>query len=476
MILYFIVIAVNEKFSAAADYRSIIFAGVNRKMFGSKEIDMLHGSLWDKIILFAIPLGLTGVMNQMFNAADVAVLGKFVSKEAMAAVGNNISLIGLLVNLFMGLSLGANVVIAQNIGAQNFERTRAAVRTAFVLSIATGIFIVIIGQAATNFVLDWMEVPFAVRDMSETYFRMYLLSMPAMSIYNFEAAIFRSRGDTRTPLIALAIASALNLLLNLIFVSTFDDGVFGVGLATVLADSVSALILFVAMLRAEGVIHLDVHDLSLDRDRLKEIVRIGMPAGIQGMVFSLSNLLIQAAINSLGADAMAASAAAFTIEINVFCIINAFAQSTTTFVGQNYGARNLERCRRVTWLSMGLGTIFMGVPSIFILTFAEEMLSFFNSDPNVIALGKIRLWHIVAPEIINVLLEGLSAALRGYGISMAPAMIILLGVCGVRITWLFTVFVGSPTYETLMTAYPVSWFVTTALMCGAYRFYMRHIE
>ena len=467
MILYFITIAVNEKFF------DIMFAGVNRKMFGSREIDMLHGSLWDKIILFAIPLGLTGVMNQMFNTADVAVLGKFVGKEAMAAVGNNISLIGLLVNLFMGLSLGANVIIAQNIGAQNFDRARAAVRTAFVLSIVMGLGIVVVGQAATDVVLDMMEVPSEVRDMAETYLRLYLLSMPAMSIYNFEAAIFRSRGDTNTPLIALAIASALNLGLNLIFVSTFDNGVFGVGLATVIADSISALILFVELIRAEGVIHLDIHDLSIDRDRLKEIVKIGMPAGIQGMVFSLSNLLIQAAINSLGADAMAASAAAFTIEVNVFCIINAFAQSATTFVSQNFGARNLERCRRVTWLAMGLGAIFMGVPAIFILTFAEELLGFFNADPNVIALGKIRLWYIVAPEIVNVLLESLSGALRGYGISMAPAVIILIGVCGVRITWLFTAFVASPTYQTLMTVYAV---VTTALMCVAYRFYMRHIH
>ena len=445
-------------------------------MFGSRELDMLHGSLWDKIILFAIPLALTGVMNQMFNTADVAVLGKFVGKEAMAAVGNNISLIGLLVNLFMGLSLGANVIIAQNIGAQNFERARSAVHTAFVLSLLTGIFIVIVGEAATGAVLDWMEVPLVVRPMAETYFRMYLLSMPAMSVYNFEAAIFRSRGDTNTPLIALAIASAINLVLNLLFVSTFDDGVMGVGLATVIADSISALILFVLLLRAEGVIHLDIHSLTIERDCLKEIVRIGMPAGVQGMVFSLSNLLIQAAINSLGADAMAASAAAFTIEINVFCIINAFAQAATTFVSQNFGARNFERCRRVTWLSMALGAIFMGVPAIFILTFADELLRFFNADPNVIALGKIRLWYIVAPEIVNVLLEGLSGSLRGYGISLAPAVIILIGVCGVRITWLFTIFIDSPTYQTLMTAYPVSWFVTTLMMCGAYRFYVRHID
>ena len=445
-------------------------------MFRSKEIDMLHGSIWDKIIWFALPLALTGVMNQLFNTTDVAVLGKYVGKEAMAAVGNNISLIGLLVNLFLGLSLGANVVIAQHIGAQRFDRARAAVRTAFLLAIATGVGIVIFGELATSTVLDWLEVPPEVRDMAETYFRIYLLSMPAMSIYNFEAAIFRSKGDTNTPLIALAIASGLNLVLNLIFVSTFEDGVMGVGLATVIADSVSALILFVELLRAEGVIHLDIHALSMERTELKEIVRIGMPAGIQGMVFSLSNLLIQAAINSLGADAMAASAAAFTIEINVYCILGAFAQTATTFVGQNYGARNFERCRRVTWISIGLDGIFMGVLSIFILVFAEELLRFFNTDPNVVSLGKIRLWYIVAPEVMNIVLEGLSGALRGYGISLMPALLTLIGICGVRITWLFTAFVSVPTYETLMTAYPVSWLVTTVLMIFAYRFYMAHLR
>lgn len=445
-------------------------------MFRSKDIDMLRGSLWDKIILFAIPLALTGVMNQMFNTADVAVLGKFVGKEAMAAVGNNISLIGLLVNLFMGLALGANVVIAQNIGAQRDDRIRAAVQTSFLLSIATGLGIVIFGELMTSTVLEWLEVPSEVYSMAETYLRLYLLSMPAMSVYNFEAAILRSKGDTSTPLIALAIASALNLILNLIFVSTFEDGVFGVGLATVIADMISALILFVVLIRSNEIIRLEPRELSIDRASLIEIVRIGMPAGVQGMVFSFSNLLIQAAINSLGADAMAASAAAFTIEINIFCIISAFSQAATTFVSQNFGARNLDRCKRVTWLSMLLDGLFMGVLAIFILAFAEDLLAFFNRDPNVIELGKIRLWYIVAPEIINVVLEGLSGALRGYGISLAPAIIALIGICGVRIGWLFTAFVDAPTYETLMIAYPISWLVTTLLMCAAYQFYRAHIR
>ncbi|MBQ7453848.1 MAG: MATE family efflux transporter, partial [Selenomonadaceae bacterium] len=345
---------------------------------------MLRGSLWDKIILFALPLALTGVMQQLLNAADVVTLGKFVGKNAMAAVGNNISMVGLIVSLLMGLSLGANVVIAQNIGAKRIDRAHSAVSTAFVLSIAAGIFFCALGEFLVAPIFYLLEVPDLVVGMAETYMRIFLLGLPAMSLYNFEAAIFRSKGDTRTPLIALATASGVNILLNLLFVLQFDWGIAGVAAATVLANVVSAIILFCELITAEGVIKLNLNTLIIDREEFFEIVRIGLPAGIQGMVFSLSNLLIQAAINSLGADAMAASAAAFTIEINVFCVVNGFGQAATTFVGQNYGAGNLPRCKRVTWLAMGLSAAFMQTLCLVILFFAEKVLSLFNSDPEVI--------------------------------------------------------------------------------------------
>ena len=386
--------------------------------FNTRDIDMLHGSLWDKIILFALPLALTGVMQQLLNAADVVTLGKFVGKNAMAAVGNNTSIVGLIVSLLMGLSLGANVVIAQSLGAKRLDRARAAVNTAFVLAVAAGLFFCAVSEMLVAPIFYFLEVPALVVDMAETYLRIFLLGLPAMSLYNFEAAIFRSKGDTRTPLIALAAASGANIVLNLLFVLQFDWGIAGVAAATVIANLISAIILFHVLLRAEGVLKLDLNEMNTDKAELLEIVRIGLPAGIQGMVFSLSNLLIQAAINSLGADAMAASAAAFTIEINVFCVVNGFGQAATTFVGQNYGADNLERCRRATWVSMGLSAILMQTLCCFILFFAEEILSLFNSDPEVIRLGVIRLWYIVAPEMINVLMEGLSGALRGYGISL----------------------------------------------------------
>ena len=442
----------------------------------TRDIDMLHGSLWDKIILFALPLALTGVMQQLLNAADVVTLGKFVGKHAMAAVGNNISMVGLIVSLLMGLSLGANVVIAQNIGAKRIDRAHAAVSTAFVLATAAGIFFCVVGELLVAPIFYFLEVPKSVVAMAETYLRIFLFGLPVMSLYNFQAAIFRSKGDTRTPLIALAIASGVNIVLNLLFVLQFDWGVAGVAAATVIANVVSAIVLFRALLKAEGVIKLDFNALHVDKAELFEIVRIGLPAGVQGMVFSLSNLLIQAAINSLGADAMAASAAAFTIEINVFCVVNGFGQAATTFVGQNYGAGNLPRCKRVTWVAMGLSALFMQTLCLVILFFAEGVLSLFNSDPEVIRLGVIRLWYIVAPELINVVMEGLSGALRGYGISMTPAVITLVCVCGVRVAWVFTAFRNIPTYATLMAVYPISWFVTATVLIAAYFYHMKHLK
>lgn len=442
----------------------------------TRDIDMLRGTLWDKIILFALPLALTGVMQQLLNAADVVTLGKFVGKHAMAAVGNNISMVGLIVSLLMGLSLGANVVIAQNIGAKRFDRAHSAVSTAFVLSIAAGIFFCVVGEFLVAPIFYLLEVPELVVGMAETYLRIFLLGLPAMSLYNFEAAIFRSKGDTRTPLIALAAASGVNIVLNLLFVLKFDWGIAGVAAATVIANVVSAIILFHALLTTDGVIKLHLNVLIIDRDELFEIVRIGLPAGVQGMVFSLSNLLIQAAINALGADAMAASAAAFTIEINVFCVVNGFGQAATTFVGQNYGAGNLPRCKRATWVAMGLSAAFMQTLCFVILFFAEPVLSLFNSDPEVIRLGVIRLWYIVAPEMINVAMEGLSGAMRGYGISLTPAVITLVCVCGVRVTWVFTAFAKIPTYATLMAVYPISWLLTAIVLVAAYVWHMKRLK
>ena len=442
----------------------------------SREIDMLHGSLWDKIILFALPLSLTGVMQQLFNTADVAVLGQFVGKNAIAAVGNNVALVGMLISLLMGLSLGANVVIAQFIGARKLTRVRDSVRTAFFLSIILGLIICAVAEVLVNPIFELLAVPEEVAPMAETYLRIYALGLPFISVYNFEAAIFRSKGDTQTPLISLTVASLLNIALNLIFVLQFDLGIDGVAWATTISNVVSAGILFHALLHSSGLVRLKLDSKKIDKPCLKEIVRIGLPAGIQGMVFSLSNLLIQSAINSLGPDAMAASAAAFTVEINVFCLTNGFGQAATTFVSQNYGAGNLLRCKQATWTALKINVILMLILSATILYFDEKLVRFFNEDEEVIRLGVIRLWYIIAPEIISVVMEIVSGALRGYGISLAPAVITLVCVCGIRITWVFTIFKKIPTYAALMAVYGVSWFVTMIFLIAAYRYYIKRLK
>ena len=441
-----------------------------------REIDMLHGSLWDKIIIFALPLSLTGVMQQLFNTADVAVLGQYVGKNAIAAVGNNISLVGLLVSLLMGLSLGANVVIAHFIGARKFSHVRNAVRTAFLLSIIMGVVLCVTAEILVNPIFELLDVPEKVAPMAETYLRIYALGLPFMSVYNFEAAIFRSKGDTQTPLIALTAASVLNIILNLIFVTQFNLGIDGVAWATTISNGVSAAILFYELIYAKGLVRLKLNSLKIDKPCLKEIIRIGLPAGIQGMVFSLSNLLIQAAINSLGPDAMAASAAAFTVEINVFCLTNGFGQAATTFVSQNYGAGNFQRCKEVTKQALAINVILMLILSVTILYFGESLVKFFNEDAEVVRLGVIRLWYIIAPEIISVVMEIISGSLRGYGISLAPAIITLVCVCGIRITWVFTVFAKIPTYAALMAVYGISWFVTMIFLIVAYFYYVKRLK
>ena len=445
-------------------------------MLRHRDIDMLNGSLWDKIILFAVPLALTGVFQQLLNLADVVVLGQFIGKNAMAAVGNNTSLVGLLVSLFMGLSLGANVVIAQNIGAKNPENVKSAVHTAFLTALVTGIFITIFSELIVNPVFYLLSVPPEVKQSAEEYLRIFLLGLPAIIIYNFEAAILRSRGDTQTPLISLIIASFLNVALNLIFVIKFDFGVAGVAAATNISNFVAAIILFFVLLKTDGLLKLEFSKMRINREILREIIKIGLPAGIQGMVFSLSNVLIQSAINSLGPDAMAGSAAAFTVEINMFCIMNAFGQAATTFVGQNYGAGNLSRCKEVTRTALKIGCGIILFLSGVILYFAEQILGFYSEDISVIETGKIRLWCFMIPEVINVFMEVLSGAMRGYGFSLAPAIITLIFVCGIRITWVYTAFEISGTFFTLMMVYPVSWIVTTIFLIFAYKFYMKNLK
>ena len=437
---------------------------------------MLEGSLWDKIIVFALPIALTGILEQMFNAADVAVLGRFVGTEAMAAVGNNVPIVGLIVTLFLGLSLGANVVIAQYIGARHLKEASRAVHTALALSILAGIGVALLGELFAAPLLSLLDVPDAVMPLAELYLRVFLMGMPFMSVYNFASAILRSHGDTGTPLIALLAASALNVVLDLGFVLVLGLGADGVAWGTVLSYLVAASLLIRALRREEGVLRLDFRLLRVRRHHAKRIFVIGMPAAVQGMVFCFANLVIQAALNSLGAEVMAASAAAFTIEINMYCVIAAFQQACTTFVSQNYGAGNLPRCREVTRWSLRLNIIAMLVLGALILLFMRPLLRIFNGDPAVVEIGVIRIVYVVVPEIFAVFIDIFSGSMRGYGYSLMPALVTLVCICGVRLSWVWLVFPHCPTFETLMVIYPISWAVTSLGLYFLYRFYLKHLK
>ncbi len=441
-----------------------------------KKMDLLHGSIADKLLLFALPLALTGMMQQLFNAADIAVVGRFVGKNAMAAVGSNSALIGLLVNGFIGISLGANVVISTFTGQKNKEGIRKCVHTSVLFSVLGGIVITLLGEWLAPSILRMITVPDEVFPMALAYLRIYLLGIPVIFLYNFEAAIFRSQGDTRTPLICLIISGIINVVFNLFFVCVVGMTANGVALATVLSNLVSSVLLFVFLSRRKDWIRLQISDIKIHKDVLKRIVSIGLPAGLQSMVFSLSNICIQSAVNRLGADVMAASAAAFNIEILAYYLVNSFGQACTTFVGQNYGANQMERCRKITRISLGMDMGITAVGSLTILIFGTPLLGIFNSDPTIISIGLVRLRFILMAEVVNAVMEIMSGTMRGYGYSLVPALLTFVGVCGIRIGWVYTIFAMFPKFFTLMMVYPVSWTITAIFLVIAYVLLMHSLR
>lgn len=430
---------------------------------------MLNGSIWDKLIQIAIPLAFTGVLQQFFNFADVATLGRFVSSDAMAAVGTDIPVIGTIISLCMGLALGANVVVARSIGMRDLAAANRGVHTAFAVALGLGVGIALLGELLVPYLLDVLLVPEAVRPHAEDYLRMYLLGLPFIAIYNFLAAVYRSKGNTAVPLMALIVASVFNVGANLVFVIGFQMGAGGVALATSLANLLAAGILFWRQMHTTGILKLDPKRLmQIDRPAIDGMLRVGLPAGLQGMVFSLSNILVQSSINSLGADAMAGSVAAMTIELNVYCFINAFGLSATTFISQNWGAKNLLRCRRITLVSLWLNLLVTAILVMLVMIFSHQLLGIFSDDTNVIGLGIVRFWLVVVPEFINVIMETTSDSMRGYGYSTGPALVTLLSICVVRVIWILFIFPLRPDFEMLMTVYPVSWVICAALLVALY--------
>ena len=438
-----------------------------------KNIDLLHGSLPRGIMRFVFPLAATGLLQQLFNAADIAVVGRFVGKEAMAAVGSNGALINLLINLLMGVAMGTNIVVATAIGKGEEETVHRAVHTSIIISVVGGVFFAILNEIFAIPILGMISVPPEVIGMASVYLRIYFAGLPLIVLYNFEAAVFRSCGDTRTPLIALTVSGVLNVLLNLIFVVKLNLGVAGVAIATVIANGVSATMLFVALVRTHRTIRLRRKDLRIDPLLLRQILKIGIPTGIQGMVFSISNIILQAAINSLGTVCIAASAAALNIEILNFFMFNAFGQACSTFVSQNNGAGNIGRCHKTLGWSFVLGFLFTGTTAGLGFLFGKDLLALFNKDPQVIAAGVIRVRILCASFLFSLLNELSSGYLRGYGVTHLPALCSVFGICGLRILWVTTVFRHWRTFTSLILVYPVTIGLTGASIAVAAYIYER---
>ena len=425
--------------------------------------DLTSGPMLKKIILFSLPLAASSILQLLFNAADVVVVGRFAGSTALAAVGSNGALINLLVNLFVGLSLGANVVAARCFGAKDEKGVQNTVQTAVTLGIVSGILLAFVGFFVARGLLELMSCPEDVIDLSTLYLKIYFIGMPMTMLYNFSSALLRSVGDTRRPLYCLALAGVINVVLNLVFVIGFHLSVAGVALATIISQTVSACLVTWILTREKGALHLDLRHLGFHKGALLQILRIGLPAGLQSTVFSLSNVVIQSAINSFGSTIVAGNSAASNIEGFVYTAMNSFAQAAVTFTSQNMGARrydNLDRVMRncllcvvVTGLVLGGGASLLGT----------QLLHFYSSDAAVVAAGLARLHIISATYLLCGIMDVLASCLRGRGYSVLPMIVSLVGSCLLRLVWIATIFQLFRSTTTLYLSYPISWILTAAV-------------
>lgn len=436
---------------------------------------MLSGSLLDKIMLFALPLAASSILQQLFNSADVAVVGRFAGSQALAAVGSNGSTVNLLLNLFIGLSVGANVVIATHIGRGETQKVQEIVHTVMALALVSGVFLLVLGMIVAKPLLILTESPHDVIDLATVYLRIYFLGMPFIMVYNFGAAILRSTGDTKRPMYCLIFSGVINVCLNLVLVIVFHLGVAGVAIATVTANGVSAGMILYFLTHEEDMIRLHLNKLFFKGEYLKAVGKIGAPAGIQGMVFSLSNVCIQTAINGFGSDAAAGSATALNFEMFAYYLVSAFAQATVTFTSQNYGAGQVGRCKKVFRQSLFSGICFSGLLCAVFMVWSDFFVRIYTVEEAVIPYALARMAHVLVFLWMTNTYEISGSALRGMGHSLLPAMLTLLGSCGFRILWICTVVRKYNSYDILMNVYPVSWVITGGAVMTAYLIIRRKV-
>ena len=441
----------------------------------SYEIDMCNGPLLSKILLFSVPLMMSGILQLLFNAADIIVVGRFAGSSALAAVGSTSSLINLLINVFVGLSVGVNVLVAKYYGGQREKDMSETVHTALLTSLLSGLFLVVLGGIAARPLLHLMGTPDDVLDQAVLYMRIYFLGMPVLMVYNFGAAILRAIGDTRRPLYFLFMAGVVNVALNLFFVIGLGMGVDGVGWATVISEHVSALLVLKSLMEAPGALKLNLRELRIYPKKLKRIVKIGLPAGMQGAIFSISNVLIQSSVNSFGSIAMAGNTASANIEGFVYTAMNAVYQTNLSFTSQNLGGRKYSRINRIMYICLAVVTIVGITLGITAVLAGDLLLGIYSSDAQVLHYGMLRLEIICGTYFLCGIMDCMVGSLRGLGYSIIPMFVSLTGACGFRVLWVFTVFAAYRSLDVLYLSYPVSWAITAVAHMITFRKIRRKI-
>lgn len=433
-----------------------------------KQVDMLNGSLLGKLLIFALPLAASSVLQQLFNSVDMAVVGKFATSQAQAAVGCNGAVINLILTLFIGISVGANVVIARYIGENRKNRIKNAVHTSMVVAVISGFIVLAVGLLVSRGILEWMNTPEDVLEHAVLYLRIYFLGVPFMMVYNFGAAILRSVGDTKRPLYCLAFAGIINVILNLILVIIFHLGVAGVAIGTVVSNMISSTIIIYLLMHEEGDIKLSLKDLKMSHHELKEILRMGIPAGLQSVVFSIANVFIQASLNGYGSDAVAGSAVTLNYECYSYFIVSAFAQTAVTFTSQNFGAKKYDRCKKIFIQTISISILISWGMALCFVFGREFFISIFTSEPEVARYASIRMVHLLTFYCLVSTYEVTGGALRGMGYSMTPTIITVFGTCILRLIWIVTVCKWYTGFETLMNVYPISWALTGSTVIASY--------
>lgn len=439
----------------------------------SYEMDMCSGSLFSRMFMLTVPLICSGMLQLLFNAADVVVVGKFSGEHALAAVGSTSSLINLLLNLVIGISLGASVIVGRNYGAKNKSAVRKSVHTAIAIALFSGIIMLFIGVLLSPPILKIMGSPDDVIKLSTLYMRIYFLGMPAMMLYNFGASILRAAGDTRRPLYILTGAGIINIILNLVFVVGLNLSVAGVALATIISETISASLVMRILIKTDGFLHLDIKRIKIHKKFLKEMLQVGLPAGIQGVFFNISNVLIQSSVNSFGAIVMAGNAAAVTLEGFVDTSVMAIYQTTLSFTSQNMGAKQYGRINKIFGVSfvmaVGAGFIFGGGTYLF----AEKLLKICISTDEAISYGVTRLGIVTVTYPLCGIMDVGASVLRGMGYSILPTVVVLVGACIFRVAWIMTVFREYHSLVILYLSYPISWTLTSIALTGFYLYVKR---